>query len=73
MPGIGDGKRTRTAADGDWHDATVTLAMNSDGTSHPLTPGLGKNNLPVNTGLKCYQSMCTDVVTDVVICKTTAY
>ena len=28
---------------------------------------------PDNSGYKCYQSMCTDVVIDVVIVKTTAY
>jgi hypothetical protein len=55
-------KRTRTAADGDMHDAT--LEMDLDGTRHPL-----KNDHRTNPGLKYYQSMCTDVV----IGKTTAY
>ena len=59
-------KRTRTAADGEKHDAT--LAMDLDGTRHPL-----KEQLPVNTGVKCYQSMCIDVVIGIVIGKTTAY
>jgi hypothetical protein len=35
---LGWGKRTRTAADGrgDWHDATLAVNLNSDGTGHPL-------------------------------------
>ncbi len=36
----------RTAADGDWHDAT--LAMNSDGTRHPLKD-TEKNNRDLGT------------------------
>ena len=60
-------KRTRTAADGDMHDAT--LAMDLDGTRHPLKEPFQKNHVRTTPGIKCYQSMCTDVV----IGKTSAY
>ncbi len=69
--------RTRTAADGDRYDAS--LALNSDGTGHPLPV---KEHCVATSecirsipGLKCYhdQSMCTDVVIGVVIGKTSAY
>ncbi len=39
-------KRSRTAADGDWHDAT--LAMDLDGTRHPMK----KNQRGTHIGVK---------------------
>ena len=47
------GKRTRTAADGDMHDAT--LAMDLDGTRHPLKEPIENedpNNLRRTPGYK---------------------
>ncbi len=48
-------KRTRTAADGDWHDAT--LAMDLDGTRHPLkreqSPEESRSKIPSEYVYRC--------------------